>query len=152
MKLEELAPAGKNTVIVGVGNLNRGDDGIGIYTVKKLIDKGYTKIYNCQTTPENYLAKICSHSPDIVLFVDAVELDEKPGKVKIIEARKVSAGFTTHNAGLDMVAEFIHSDCGAKVYIIAVQPGKLDGKMSEKVQKTGDEIIKELEEKICMNQ
>ncbi len=150
MVLENISPK-KNIIVAGVGNLMRGDDGVGIYTVKKLKKKGFKQVYNCQTTPENYLSKICRNSPDLVLFIDAVELGKTPGYIDIKKAKEVSAGFTTHNSGLDLVAEFIQNDCGADIYVIAVQPEKLEGNMSEEVKTAGDKIASILEEKLCMN-
>lgn len=151
MEFEEL-PAGKNIVVAGIGNSMRGDDGISIYVARQLKKKGYSRIYICQAAPENYLTKICDHNPNTVLFIDAVELGENPGKIKLTKAKEVSAGFTTHNAGLDMVAEFISNDCGADIYIIAVQPESLEGKITGKVREAGDKIVNMLEEKLCMNQ
>lgn len=140
MKIDEI-PIGTNTVIMGVGNPLRGDDGIGAFVAQELIKKGLKRVFNCCEVPENYLSKVCSLNPDVVLIVDAVNIREAPGTIKLLKAEDVSGGITTHNAGLDILQEFIKNSCNSEVYVVAVQPGRLQGNMSDRVKEAGEKII-----------
>ena len=94
----------------------------------------------CGTAPENYAGKICNLKPARVIFIDAVDMGLKAGAVKILPAAVAGQGITTHNAGLNILAGYIEAECGARVYVLGIQPETLSGKMTGKISKTGDKI------------
>lgn len=146
-------PISSSTVIAGIGNPDRGDDQIGIYVAQKLVEAGLDRVFICGTSPENYLTKICGLSPDLVIFVDAVDTGDEAGSIDFLNPEDVSQGISTHDAGLDMVSEFIYNSCGAMVVIAGVQPARLSGEwMTEKVKDAGDRLARLLGEKLCMKQ
>lgn len=151
MEISEV-PASDNIVIMGVGNPARGDDGVGVFVAEELIKRSLKKVFNCHEVPENYLTKVCSLKPDVVLIIDAVDIGTAPGTIKLLKAEDVSQGITTHNAGLDILSEFIRSSCNSEIYIVAVQPERLHGGMSDRVKEAGEKIVNIIGEKLCTSQ
>ncbi|MBN2406969.1 MAG: hydrogenase 3 maturation endopeptidase HyCI [Elusimicrobia bacterium] len=141
MDIEDI-PIGSSTVILGIGNIDRGDDGVGAYIAEELISKGRENVFNCGEVPENYITKVCGLAPAIAIFIDAVQLGKDPGTVEFLDIEECTQGLTTHNASLCMVAEFLRSSCGSEIIFIGIQPGTLSGGMSEKVREAADMIIK----------
>ena len=67
------------TVIVGIGNSLRGDDGFGPALVQRLQGRVRPVCIDAGVAPENYLGRIVKEQPDTVLLVDAAHLGLEPG-------------------------------------------------------------------------
>ena len=58
--------------IVGIGNIIRGDDGLGPKLIEFLKSRPINAdLFDCGTAPENYIFPILSTSCDTVVLVDA---------------------------------------------------------------------------------
>lgn len=120
-----------NAVVVGIGNVLRGDDGIGCRAVRLLQEAGGfhpagVKLIDAETVPENYLGVLIREKPDRVLLVDACDFGGRPGEARIFafsELRRLELrGFSTHTLPLNMLAEVIAGATGARVWLLGVQP------------------------------
>lgn len=128
-----------NTVIVGIGNTIKGDDGIGPYIAAKI--KGSI---NTGTVPENYIQKIINQHPDKIIIIDAVDFGGKPGEVKRFkEIDSANISISTHNMPPELFLSLIRQQTGADITIIAIQPKqlKLGAPLSEEVKKSADKVI-----------
>ncbi len=113
-------------LVLGVGNILKGDDGIGPSLAKKLNGKTDAEIIDCGTAPENYTSSIRRKEPDIIVIVDAVDIKLKPGAVRIVEPKDIKdETFSTHNISLKTFADFIKTETNAEVIIIGVQPERI---------------------------
>ncbi len=111
------------TVLFGIGNTLRCDDGFGPILIEKLIGKVNASCINGGSAPENYFGKIIQEDPDTLLIFDAVHLDSKPGAYKILPPDKLqSTGFTTHNIPLKILIEYVKSKIVADIYVVGIQP------------------------------
>ena len=137
---------------MGVGNPSRGDDGSGVAVAEILREKGFKLSFPCGENPENYLGKIASFKPGLVLIIDAVDFGGRPGAVRVFESQKVFQGLSTHTAGLDLSAEFLRLEAGSKVMVVGIQPQTLSGSISRSVRESVERLAEELEKKLCMNQ
>ena len=70
-----------------IGNRDGGDDAVGPYVADKL--KDCFTIIDCGTTPENYTSVVKKHNPKNLIIVDAVEMNLKPGEIRIVPEEKV---------------------------------------------------------------
>ena len=136
---------------MGVGNPDKADDGIGVYIAEKLIKKGFPDVYNCMEVPENYAVKACAEQPDNIIIIDAVCMDEQPGTVKVLCSDDLSGGISTHNAGLDMLCDFIKNESNANIYIIAIQPAAITGDMTPEVMDAGERVLEVMGGFLCKN-
>lgn len=136
----------KNLLIVGIGNTLKSDDGAGPEIIKKLQEKGQFAFYllDAGSAPENYTRKIKNFKPETIVFIDAVEMKEPPGTIKIIDEKDISSGyFTTHNMPLNLFLDYIKEETKAKIIFIGIQPESTcfgEG-LSDPVQKAAKKLV-----------
>ena len=111
------------SVIVGIGNRQKGDDGFGPAVVDALEGKVAVPIIDAGMSPENFTQRVAAYEPDTVLFVDAAELGRKPGRLGLYSADDlVNSGLSTHAGNVSLIAQYIRSMTGAKCLFLLVQP------------------------------
>lgn len=113
-------------VYMGMGNILRGDDGIGPKLVEVLREKGAEAV-DAGTVPENYVGPVKRLEPDTIVMIDAVHLDREPGSVELLKRDEIleNSGFSTHSLSPVLVMERLESETGAVVFMLAIQPGTL---------------------------
>ena len=139
---------GKKTVILGIGNSMRGDDGVGPALIERLQGKVSATLIDGGEVPENYLGPIEAAKPEAVLIVDAADLRASPGDVALIEIEQLAqTGISTHNASLGLFASVVQSLTGADILVLAVQPefNSFGAGMSEAVERTLEWLEEALE-------
>ncbi|NQT32444.1 MAG: hydrogenase 3 maturation endopeptidase HyCI [Candidatus Omnitrophica bacterium] len=130
-------------VIVGIGNVLKGDDALGPALIEKIKDEVDAVCIDAGSTPENYIGKIIKLQPDVVLLVDACHIERSPGEHEILTKDDIlKTGFTTHDLSPVMFIEHLESETKADIYLLAVQPeGVAFGdEMSDSVKKAIEEI------------
>ena len=130
---------GKKTLILGIGNTLRGDDGLGPRLIERLQGKVAATLIDGGEVPENYLGPIEAAGAEVVLIVDAADLKAAAGDVALIELEQLGkTGISTHNASLGLLASVVQRLTGADVLALAVQPkvNSFGAAMSEEVMKT----------------
>mgnify|MGYP002395019990 CR=1 FL=1 len=116
----------------------RGDDGFGPAVVDELRGLPGCVLIDAGTTPENHSGPIVRAQPDLVVILDAAEMGETSGTLKLFQdartASTVSAG--THSMSLDMLATYLQERTGAKTALLVAQPENVDfgAKMSHRVK------------------
>jgi len=141
-------------MVLGIGNILKGDDGIGIYIVEKvnkyLKEAKFTEakseviVIDCGTTPENYTSVIRKHNPDTLILVDAADMGLSPGSYRIIPPERIEVmHFSTHIMPLSVFISYVSEFCG-EVVLIGIQPDKMEvgTVLSSKVQRSGDMVAK----------
>jgi hydrogenase 3 maturation protease len=135
---------GPRPVVAGVGNRDRGDDGVGPVVAEGLRRAGLVAAFDCGTAPENYLGPIVALNPTDVIFVDAADLDSSPGTVRLFGAEQLRMQApSTHAAGLPHGATFLAKACAAACRLLAVQPADTKGcsGLSPPVRAAADRIL-----------
>jgi hydrogenase maturation protease HycI len=123
-RLSKLNPT--ETVIVGIGNTLKGDDGAGPGVCSILKGKVTAEIIDASTAPENYIAKIVKMSPKKLLIIDAVDFGATAGTVKIFsidDLRQLT--LSTHCLSPHLFIEAIKSEINVEVIFIGIQPAHL---------------------------
>lgn len=112
------------TVILGIGNTLRSDDGVGSILAARIKDKITYTVYDCGSSPENYMGKVIKDNPKTVVIVDAVDFGAKPGEVRILEAGQIEATnlFSTHNASLALTINYLQNNLRLDIILLAIQP------------------------------
>jgi hydrogenase maturation protease len=114
--------------VVGVGNVERADDGVGVFVAETLAGAGIEDVIVAGTTPERWMTALAAGTYDTVLFVDAVGLDADPGSAVLMDAQEIEARFpqvSTHRISLGTLARLVGSEAGARVLLLGVRPGTL---------------------------
>jgi len=114
------------TVIFGIGNTLRGDDGLGSVLVNTIAGKIDALCLDGGNAPENYLGKILKERPDTLLIIDALHLGEQPGTFKLLKPDELRVSyFSTHSIPLRILIEYLEDELHSDIYIIGVQPSSL---------------------------
>ncbi len=134
-------------VVVGVGTILRGDDGLGPVLIERIKENVGAMCVDAGNAPENYVGKIAKLKPDTVLIIDAVHLDLKPGEYKILRKDDITkSGFTTHNLSPNMFIEYLEKETNADIYILGIQPENTS--FGEEISKNVRKKLEELSELI----
>lgn len=140
------------TVIVGIGNILKGDDAFGSLFVEKLKGKVKAVCIDAGISLESYAGKIVKESPDTILFVDACHLGLKPGEYRILKPEEIlKSGFTTHDLSPRVVIEYLKGETRADIYMLGVQPENisLGSEMSAAVRRTLDIVTSTISRSTC---
>lgn len=121
----------RNIAVVGVGSDLRGDDIAGILVIRALDAARSINpnigIFDGGTAPENLTGEITRFRPSHVLLVDAADLGQKPGAIRLIEPDKIEGiTFSTHVLPLKILADYLKQACSCEIVVIGIQPGNTD--------------------------
>ena len=114
------------TVIVGIGNSLRGDDGFGPALIEQLQGKVGCICIDAGSAPEKFLGVIVKQEPDTILFIDAADVNLEPGEYRILQPADIlKCGLTTHDMSTRMLIEFLENQTKANILMLGVQPQHL---------------------------
>ncbi len=144
--LVEFLKAYKKLVIMGIGNDICGDDGIGPYIVENIkhLESSNVSILNATTVPENFTGKIRKIDPTHIIIVDAVIMNEGPGKIKIVKKEEVAGvSISTHSMSLSYLVNYLELEKPYNILFIGIEPESMElGQgLSPLVKYSSDEII-----------
>ncbi|MCX6095358.1 MAG: hydrogenase maturation peptidase HycI [Candidatus Bipolaricaulota bacterium] len=150
-------PAAKGTasagtvVVLGVGSDLRADDAAGIRVAERLARLSLSGVRAVigGTAPENATAEIRRLAPSHLLIVDAAEMGEDPGSVRLIDPEEVGgASFSTHSLPMSVLAGYLRGELGCRVTLLGIEPKSLafGGAVSPEVEAAIGETVAALEE------
>jgi hydrogenase 3 maturation protease len=114
-----------NVTIVGIGNIMRGDDGLGPKLIELLrTEKVNAKLFDCGTAPENYAIPILATSADTIIFIDAAEMGRSPGEIAVLGLEDISnVSFSTHSPSPRLFVDLLKTGKeDINVFFISIQP------------------------------
>ncbi|TRZ87439.1 hydrogenase maturation protease [bacterium] len=132
-------------VIVGIGSAGHSDDGAGLELARRLRSQGVKDVW----IEDETLEKTADWEMDErrpLLFVDAVDFGERPGKITIIPLQHAAWNAVLSHRLLPLVTHRISFDQLKNSYILGIQPASLeDGEqMSEPVLLAMEQILERL--------
>lgn len=114
------------TVIVGIGNPLRADDGFGPALIARLQGKVDAICIDAGNAPENYLGRIVKEAPDTIVLLDVAYMGIDAGHYRFLQPEEIAQhGLTTHSMSTRMSIEFLRTATPANIIMIAVQPQRL---------------------------
>jgi hydrogenase 3 maturation protease len=130
-------------MLMGVGNTLRQDDGIGIYVAHRMAETEWTTL-DCSTAPENFTSVVRRAQPEVLVLVDAAQMDLTPGEFRIVHRdmiQDVSIG--THHLPLTHLIDYL-KDAAGTILFVGIQPALIgDGEgLSDEVVKGAEELIR----------
>jgi len=111
-------------VLVGMGNPLGLDDAVGVHVARDLAPPGWTCLA-VGTALENVIGELVRLTPDLLVVVDAAEMDLEPGafrRLPLPEAETMCG--STHGLPLSFLMPMLSSSSGELV-LIGIQPGTL---------------------------
>ena len=147
VRLEELlrSSSSQSLVFIGVGHPLRGDDYVGSYIVKDLIKRSKNKrnvhLFDAEDSIETVIAKVVELRPKHVIFIDACEMNSRPGETHLISIAQTDYPFfTTHGIPLKLLAQKMLFE--SEAWVLAIQPKQVEfsGSLSPEVHEAGVSI------------
>ena len=144
MKLNEIKEQ-SSPIFVGVGNRNRSDDGAGIRLVIEMKKLGINNVWldseiTEKTSPWN------DNTPRPIIFIDAVDFREKPGKITLIPLHYVLQNATLSHRLLPFISYKMNYQQMKNSFVLGIQPESIEEreKISEPVLLAISEIIAQM--------
>lgn len=125
---EQLQSFRGRVCLMGMGNPDYGDDGLGVRLAERLAEAGLPDVIIAGASPERHIGSVIDAGFDDVVFLDALELDAVPGSTVLMSAQDVVERFpqvSTHKLSLGALARWIEADGTTRVWLLGVQPGTL---------------------------
>jgi len=133
----------RKILFVGIGNVLKSDDGTGVYISNNIRNRDNITSLTVEVSIENYIGKINTLKPDILVLIDCVDLSESPGICKLLDINKIQdITFNTHNISLRKLSDFFLMP----VFILAIQPERIEfgENISYLVKDIADRIINQI--------
>lgn len=146
--LNRLNKPAPRVAVLGVGHELHGDDAAGLMVARALIarEAGLDRllIIDAGPAPENTTGALRTFRPDLVLLVDAAQMNEPPGTVRLIawqDTTGISA--STHTLPLHMLALYLTIELACEVALIGLQPfaNTLDAPLSPGIQQAVEDVV-----------
>jgi hydrogenase 3 maturation protease len=111
--------------IAGIGNIIRGDDGLGPKLIELLKARNINaSLFDCGTAPENYIFPMLKSMCDTLILVDAANMAIEPGMVRVLDVDNIAnISFSTHSPSPRLFIDLLKMGKeDLNVFIISVQP------------------------------
>jgi len=142
-ELSDLLEKANNLLFIGVGNVLKQDDGVGVVISRQIVERPNISSLTVEVSIENYIGKINSMKPGEIVILDSMELGEEPGVYRIMALDQVEdITFNTHNISLGRLGDFFHYPA----YVLGIQARSIEfgDQLSLPVQQTAKEIIDQI--------
>jgi hydrogenase 3 maturation protease len=115
--------------LLGVGQELRGDDFAGsalARLLKTLLEpRPDLLILDTGAVPENFTAPLRRFQPDLILFVDAAQMNARPGTIHWIELQETGGmSVASHAMPLSILAGFLSNELNCRMAILGIQPAQ----------------------------
>jgi hydrogenase 3 maturation protease len=141
---------GSRTLVVGIGNTLKGDDGAGPFVCERLQAMGVAvESIDAGTVPENYIQRIIKKAPENLLIVDAADFGAAPGTIKIFSPDQLNVhAFSTHTLSPHLFVNMLRQGVEVNVYVVGIQPAQrqFGSPVSAEVAKAVEQICRALAE------
>lgn len=126
--------------IAGIGNIIRGDDGLGPKLIELLKARSVNAgLFDCGTAPENYILPMLKSLCDTLILVDAADMSLEPGTAMVLDTDNIAnISFSTHSPSPRLFIDLLKMGKeDLNVFVLSVQPKctALGAPMSEEVLK-----------------
>ncbi|MCK4967151.1 hydrogenase 3 maturation endopeptidase HyCI [bacterium] len=132
------------TVVLGIGNVLKGDDAVGSLLIENIRKLPNFLCINGEEVPENYTGDIISEKPDTLLIVDAINIGSEPGDIFILKPEQLQDDCSdAHHVPLKVLILYLKNYIDADIYILGIQPKLIS--FSEQISEEVSDSISTLE-------
>ncbi|MBE3550940.1 MAG: hydrogenase maturation peptidase HycI [Brockia lithotrophica] len=114
-----------NRLVIAVGNEMMGDDGAGPLLARLMEENPIPgwEVIDGGSAPENYFHRVRAMKPELVVVVDACEMNLEAGSVRLVSERYIAQEFflSTHRLPLSFFISAL-KELVPDVYFVGIQP------------------------------
>jgi hydrogenase 3 maturation protease len=138
-------------ILLGIGNEFNGDDAVGPWVIEHLQGKlpffEQLLLINGSNAPENFTSPIRKFQPDLVIMIDAAEMNQPVGTIDFVDWQHTD-GFSasTHTLPPHVLGQFLLHELHTHIAVIGIQAEQIefDAPMCPQVQDAAKEIVRVL--------
>jgi hydrogenase 3 maturation protease len=123
--------------VLGLGNTDRADDGAGVLVAQALMKTFPTYSFSEHEGAEGTVLDISEKNEQVaVLFIDAADLHESPGTIRVVRREDIrETEITTHRVAVALMASLLEKT-GKRSAVICIQPKTIEfrGQVSKEVR------------------
>lgn len=113
--------------VLGIGNEVNGDDAAGIAAVRALLPRlagqEHVLVLDTGAAPENYTGPVRRFRPDLIVLIDAAQMNEPPGTIRWLDWTETDGlSASTHTLPPFVLAKFLISDLHCDLGLVGIQP------------------------------
>ena len=126
-------------LFVGIGNVLRKDDGIGVYTARQIKESGRIMKLLAEVSLENYISKINRMQADEVVLIDCIDFGREPGYWALLPVELTDGpALQSHHLSLAKLKEFF----APPIQVLGIQPADIGvgERLHASVKEAGDRI------------
>jgi hydrogenase 3 maturation protease len=133
-----------STLIVGIGNVLKGDDGAGPFVCEQLgRAKICAELMDTGTVPENYIQPIVKKAPQNLLVIDAIDFGASPGTIRIFKPEQLNSyTISTHTLSPRLFVDMVCQNIKLDVYFVGIQPAQIQ--LSQSISPQVSKAIQQL--------
>ena len=138
-------------VVVGIGHELCGDDAVGVRLAGMLkpyaIGNEHLLVLEAGPAPENFTGPVRRFRPDVVLLVDAAQMNAEPGTVRWLDLQETNGiSASSHTLPLHILVSYLQAELGCQVALIGIQPEQTfaDAPLSASVQRAAQDVVQRL--------
>jgi hydrogenase 3 maturation protease len=138
--------------ILGIGNLLRSDDAAGVLVARQIgicrliQDLDFFRVWEAGHAPENCTAELRRFAPEVVILIDAAQMEESPGTIRWIDMEDMDGlSASTHSMPLSLLAKYLTLELNCDVKLLGIQPrcNEFGETLSTEVRRAVDEVAQE---------
>jgi sulfhydrogenase subunit alpha len=132
----------KIPIFVGIGNPNRSDDAMGIELARKMRDRGIKNVW-VAIGPDLQDIPVNSQNGHPVIFLDAVDCQEVPGKITLLPLEYVFRNVSLSHRIAPFIQARLNNEQLKDAFILGIQPESVEqgGDISPAVHRAIVEIL-----------
>lgn len=123
-----LLMSGGDLVIIGVGNLLRGDDGVGVELAKilrQLLKSERVKVLIIEDRVDLIPRALKNMNPGLILFLDAADFGGRSGEIRLMKLEDaLGKAVSTHELPLNLLLKV--AEISAPAYVLGIQVETLE--------------------------
>jgi len=141
--------------VLGIGHELCGDDAVGVRLAGMLrpLTTGNERLLVIEAgpAPENFTGPLRRFRPDLVLMVDAAQMDARPGTISWLDLQTAGGiSASSHTLPLHILVSYLVAELGCDVALIGIQPAQTfaDAPLTPQVQAAAQSVVQALIESL----
>lgn len=130
--LEQVIVRPGRLAVLGVGNLDKGDDAAGSLCVALIRTNFHgvrpdLLVLQGGASPESETGRIRQFQPTDVLLIDAALGGHKPGTIFVVDPKSIARDdLSTHHLPLSLLIQYFEASLECRVVCLGIEPGAVD--------------------------
>jgi len=137
--------------VLGMGNELNGDDAAGVMVARELKaelnDNSTRLVIDAGLAPENFTGTLRRFKPDLIILVDAAQINMLPGDIQCVDWRETgNFSASTHSLPPLVLSQYLTEELGCEILLVGIQATNTEtgSPIFPPVQKAITKVAKEL--------